>query len=113
MHFFNENKDPNDISIFIIQIIIIAILGVPIAILDIKFEKYRKDNNLNTFNKLFIILLQLLLGIIYIYILFKTIPTITSTFQKTLPGLYFAGMFYSLQYNLFTSLQDIIKKSIE
>ena len=110
MHFFNERKTPNDITTFIIQIIIIYILTIPISILDIKFEKYRENKNI--YKKLFMIISQLFLGIIYIFILYKNFPDISYTFVDTLPGIYFAGIFFSIQYNVIISLHDIIKEKI-
>ena len=106
---FDKPINPDSIDLYIIQIMIIFILAFPAAVLDIKFHKYRKANQLNIYTRLFIIILQLLIGIIYIYIINKCSPKIADTFQTTLPGMYFGGIFYSLQYNLFTDLHDIVQ----
>jgi hypothetical protein len=109
MAIFENTTDTVDISLFTIQVLIICLLAIPIAIVDIKFENYRTNNVLNRKQRISIVIIQLLTSALYIFALFKMIPNVTNKFQITLPGMYFPGIFFSLQYNLFIEIQEIIK----
>ena len=109
MAIFENTTDTVDISLFTIQVLIICLLAIPIGIVDIKFQNYRTNNVLNRKQRISIVIIQLLTSALYIFALFKMIPNVTNKFQITLPGMYFPGVFYSLQYNLFVEIQEIIK----
>jgi hypothetical protein len=104
---FKITETPKNLTLFATQTIIIIIISLfGSVILDIKFTKFRKNNNLK--NKIILDIIQLLLGILYIYILMFLLPNISNTFQTTLPGMYFPGIFFAIQYNLFVDIQENI-----
>jgi uncharacterized BrkB/YihY/UPF0761 family membrane protein len=112
MNIFDKTEDPKNISLFLMQIIIICIAAVPIAIVDIKCQKIRNAKKLNKSERIFYIVMQLLLSSLYTFAIYKTIPKFSNTFQSTLPGMFFPGVFYSLQYSMFTDLHNLIEEQM-
>ena len=108
MIIFKDTNETDNYFLFITQIVIISLLALPILYVDIKFQKYRINYKLTKIQRINIIIIQILLGSIYLHALFKMMRIITDQFQTTLPGMYFSGIFYSLQYNLFLDIYDLI-----
>lgn len=50
--------------------------------------------------------LQIFINIIYIYFILVFYNKMSKHFQTTLPGMFFPGIFFSLQYNMFTDIHD-------
>lgn len=112
INIFEKNEDTTSINLYLIQIFTICIIAMPIIIVDIKFQKYREKNKLSITKRLFIVFLQILIGAIYIFLLYRSSPELTNTFQTTLAGMFFAGIFYSLQGTLFNEIRDISLKMV-
>jgi len=112
MIFFNGNNNPDNVSLFIVKIFIFCIIAIPIAIFDIKFQRYRVKNKLNKKQRFAIIVLQIIISALYLYGLYKIISQITDNIQITLPGIFFPGIFFGLQYNLFTDFENILSDII-
>lgn len=111
MELFNKDKDTDNIFEYLVEIVVIFILAFPICIIDIKFKSYRESNKDKRY-ALLLIFLQILIGCLYLFFLFKLIPHVTNSFQLTLTGMYFAGIFYSLQYEAFVDLHTMVKELI-
>ena len=112
MDIFSHDHDSVTLNIFIIKSIIIFILALPIGFADAKFEKYRKSQVISIYNRIILVILQLLISSLYIYILGRVFPHITDEFQVTLVGMIFPAVFYSLQSSFFTEIHSIMNNII-
>lgn len=107
-----SDKYNNNFIIFFIQIFTTIIFTLPIGVIDNKIQNYRDKNiNINFYKRIQLLFLESIILIIYIYILIHIFPLFTSTFQSSIPGMFFPGFVFALQYNMFVEFQNIIKKT--
>ncbi len=58
-------------------------------------------------------ILQLFVSILYIYFIMRIYKNFSTHYQITLPGMFFPGIFFSLQYNMFTDIHDNFKSLLK
>jgi uncharacterized membrane protein YhaH (DUF805 family) len=106
---FNVVEDTKDLSLFTSQTLVIILSAVPIVIIDLVFQRYRDNNKSNMMMRNILNMIQIILSIIYVYFLMILFKKMSTHFQTTLPGMFFPGIFFSLQYNMFTDIHDNVK----
>lgn len=110
---FSNNKTPSDFKSFTLQTLIIILLALPIGIVDMKLQNIRNNNKkLSKIKRIILIFIEIMISIVYVYVLMKNIPYIADNFQITYPGLFFAGVYYSLQFNMFTDIIALFKETL-
>lgn len=107
---FEINENPKTLQLFLMQTLTIILYALPVGILDMLCQRYREKNKLSKFKRILLILAELVITIIYVYTIMINVPYIADTFQTTLPGMFFPGIFYALQYNMVTDIQIIMKE---
>jgi len=95
--------------LFTFQTIIIIFVALPIVFIDILFQKYRDKYSKDMMKRNILNVIQIIISIIYVYVIMIVNKKISLHFQKTLPGMFFPGIFFSLQYNMFTDIHENIK----
>jgi len=112
-NFFDKVEDTSKLQLFTIQTIIIILSALPIAVIDIKFQKYRNNNASKMNMRNLLNTIQFFISIIYIYVIMILFRKFSTNFQITLPGMFFPGVFFSLQYYLFTDIHNNIEALIK
>lgn len=97
---------------FLCKTIQFTALVFPILFINIKIQKYRESEKITINRNIMLVLMQLLLGSGYLYILYLLLPTLNTSIQIDLAGIYLSGIFFGLQVNLFNNLQEIFKTII-
>jgi hypothetical protein len=81
------------------------ILGYVIDTLSYKWKEEKKfGDNLLTY-----VVIQTILSICVFYLLIITVTKYTFEFQNTYSGLYFVSLFFGMQTNYITNLQQLLK----
>jgi hypothetical protein len=83
-------------------------LLVPGMILGHLVDKYINKLKKDDTNVLKYVILQSVVNILIISVLHKIHHKYTSEFQRTLPGLYFSGLFFGLQVNYIRNIQVLL-----
>ena len=109
VNIFEDIKDTNNLQLFTLQSIIIICSALPIVFIDVIFQKYRDKFKTNMFKRNLINIVQIFINIFYIYFIMKLYKNISKHYQITLPGMFFPGVFFSLQYCMFTDIHENIK----
>jgi len=98
---FEELDDANkSVFTFFAQSILIIMIALPNVLIDIFFQQGRNANPNNMFIRAIIDVFQLCVSVAYIYVMFVYFNAVTKHFQTTLPGMFFPGMFFALQYGM-------------
>ena len=74
-----------------------------------KNQKYRDKNSTKMFKKNILNFIQIIISILYVYFIMIHSNKLSKHFQSTLPGMFFPGIFFSLQYCMFTDIHESIK----
>ena len=104
---FDFGNDKSDKSVFstIIRSLSLLIPGMILGhFVDKYINKLKKDDT----HVLKYVILQSLVNILIISILHTLYHKYTSEFQRTLPGLYFSGLFFGLQVNYIRNIQTLL-----
>lgn len=106
MMFGNDNEKNFSMVMFKSFALLIpgAILG---HYVDVAVKRLQKSKTFGTHVGTYV-LFQSLINIIIIFILHHVHHRYTSEFQKTLPGLYFSGLFFGLQANYISNVQRLL-----
>lgn len=83
-------------------------LLIPGMILGHLVDKYINKLKNNDRGVLKYVILQSVVNIVIITVLHKLHHKYTSEFQRTLPGLYFSGLFFGLQVNYIKNIQTLL-----
>ena len=110
---FDKVEDTNNLQLFASQTIVIILSALPIVIIDILFQKYRTKYSSNMMMRNILNTVQLLISILYVYFLMILYKKFSEHFQITLPGIFFPGIFFSLQYCMFTDIHNNIKSLLK
>jgi cell shape-determining protein MreD len=102
-----EKIEHNNFILFILQTFIIVAVALPIVVFDIQCEKYRINNSI--WAQCLIDMGQLFTSIVYVYIIMIYLTKITTHIQESLPGIFFPGMFFSLQVGMIHNIYKNIK----
>jgi hypothetical protein len=105
-HGFDFGND-NETSFISISIRSFALL-IPGMILGHLVDKYINKLKKDDKQVWKYVLLQSLVNILIITILHKLHHNYTSEFQRTLPGLYFSGLFFGLQVNYIKNIRELL-----
>ncbi len=108
---FDKVETPNDLKTFVLQTLIIVLVALPMGFLDMKLQNTRNNKKLSKLKRVFLILFEIMVSIIYVYLIMKNIPYVADTFQTTLPGMFFPGVFYSLQTNMFGDIIALYRET--
>lgn len=106
----NIIEDTDDLSSFLLQTLIIILFSLPSVFIDIIFQKYRDKYTSNMTIRNILNMIQIIINIVYVYLIMIFNKNLSLHFQQTLPGMFFAGIFFSLQNNMFTDIHDNLKK---
>lgn len=109
---FNKLEEKKYFLSFLCKTIQFTALVFPILFIDIKIQKYRESKKITINKNIMLVLIQLLIGCSYLYILYLLLPDLNSSIQIDLAGIYLSGIFFGLQVNLFNNLQEIVKTII-
>lgn len=107
MEIFNGRDDERSLSVVFIKSFALLIPG---AILGHYIDKYinrMKKKNVLGKEAWVYVLFQSIVDILLIYSLHKLHSLYTDEFQRTLPGLYFSGLFFGLQVNYINNVQEM------
>lgn len=106
---FDKVEETNNIGLFASQSLIIILSALPIVIVDIVFQKYRDKFASKMMIRNVLNMIQILINILYIYLIMIFYKHFSTHYQITLPGMFFPGLFFSLQYCMFTDFHENIK----
>lgn len=106
---FNVAEDTKNIAKFTSQAGIIILSALPIVLIDIYFQKYRNQNSSKLIMRNLLSFTQFIVSILYVYFIMIIFNKFSNHFQITLPGMFFPGIFFSLQYNMFTDIHESIE----
>jgi len=106
---FKVTEDSNVLPLFESQTVVIILSALPIVIIDIMFQKYRDNNKSNMMMRNILNAIQMMISILYVYYIMIFFKKFSTNFQITLPGMFFPGIFFSLQYYMFTDIHDNVK----
>jgi len=109
---FDKIGNTKNLQLFASQTTLIIVSALPIVIIDIVFQKYRDRYKSSMLKRNILNIVQIIINILYIYLLMIIYKTMTSHFQLTLPGMFFPGIFFSLQYCMFVDIHNNIKSLI-
>lgn len=85
------------------------VLGYVIDTLSYKWKEEKKfGDNLLTY-----VVIQTLLSICVFYLLITIVTKYTFEFQTTYAGMYFGSMFFGMQTNYITNLQQLLKSAMK
>ena len=110
---FDKVEDTNNLQLFASQTMIIILSALPIVIIDIVFQKYRDQFKTKMIMRNILNIIQILINILYIYFIMIVYKKLSTHYQITLPGMFFPGIFFSLQYCMFTDIHDNIKSLLK
>jgi hypothetical protein len=110
---FQNAVDTKNLGLFASQTVIIILSALPIVIIDIMFQKYRDKNSSKMMRRNILNLLQIIMSILYVYFIMIFFNKFSTHFQITLPGIFFPGIFFSLQYCMFTDIHENIKSMLK
>jgi len=109
---FDLVEDTDNLPLFMGQTIVIICSALPIVIVDIFIQKYRDENSSNMFMRNILNIIQIMINILYVYVIMTLNSNFSKHYQVTLPGIFFHGILFSLQSGLFTDIRDNVKKTI-
>lgn len=109
VNIFEKAEDTNNFMLFTQQSIIIVLSALPVVLIDVMFQKYRdKFKNKMTIRNILNVI-QIFINILYIYFIMVLYKKFSTHYQITLPGMLFPGVFFSLQYCMFTDIYENVK----
>jgi len=109
VNIFDKAEDTNNLMLFTQQSIIIVLSALPIVLIDVIFQKFRDQLKTKMMKRNLINIVQIIINILYIYFIMKLFKKFSTHYQITLPGMLFPGVFFSLQYCMFTDIHENVK----
>jgi hypothetical protein len=101
---FGKQTTDKSFTSFTIKIIALLIPGIIAGNAIDNFVKYLYDKKILGNDELYYIFIQTIISIIFLYIL-SVLSNYTDEFQNTFAGIYFTGLFFSMQTNYISYLQ--------
>ena len=103
------NDSDKTAYVFFVQAVVIIFTALPNVLIDVLFQHARDTHVTDMVYRNLLNVTQILVGIVYVYIMLEHFNTLARHFQITLPGMFFPGMFFSLQYGLIRDIHRNVK----
>ena len=108
---FELVQDTDSLPLFVGQTFVIICSALPIVLVDRFFQNYRDKYESNMSMRNMFNFIQLLVNILYVYLIMILYKNFSKHYQKTIPGMFFSSFLFSLQYGLFIDVHENIKKT--
>lgn len=102
---FGKQTTNKSFASFSIKIIALLVPGIIAGNAIDRFVKYLYDKKILGENLISYIFIQTIISIIFLYILSLVLSNYTDEFQNTFAGIYFTGLFFSMQTKYIYYLQ--------
>ena len=109
VNIFDKAEDTNNLMLFTQQSVIIILSALPIVLIDVLFQKFRDQSKTKMLKRNILNVIQIFINILYIYFIMILYKKFSTHYQITLPGMLFPGVFFSLQYCMFTDIHENVK----